>query len=255
MVFSQGKTKVTIFFVVACIIAFAWGELRLSAGPWNDVAPYNHSRAFMAYSPISRALMYDMPSYSRGYWRGAYYETLKAHYFGFDEDALSQVPKFERIRSGEYWRLFTPCLLHGSIFHIAVNMMWLYVFGKQMERRLGIWKYLFFILFVGIVSNTAQYLMGGFPFVGFSGVVTGMLMFVFNRKLRAPREGYDLHSSTAKVLIGFVLIMALVQAFSFALQMMGQSPLNIGIANTAHVVGGIVGGLLAYIGPYASQRR
>ena len=99
---------------------------------------------------------------------------------------------FEKIRQGEVWRLFTPCLLHFDFLHILFNMAWLWILGKQIEERIH-WKKLgLLILIVGIVSNTAQYLVSGPSFLGFSGIVVGMAGFIWMRQRNAPWEGYPL---------------------------------------------------------------
>src|ERR1041384_102100 len=52
--------------------------------------------------------------------------------------------------SGEYWRLFTPPLLHGGIFHIAVNMWCLWSLGRLSERLFGKWQTLAIYMVTGV---------------------------------------------------------------------------------------------------------
>ena len=67
---------------------------------------------------------------------------------------------FEKIRQGQIWRIFTPCLLHAcNLLHIFLNMLWLVYIGKIIENRLGSLRYLLLIILTAIVSNTAQYLI------------------------------------------------------------------------------------------------
>ena len=109
----------------------------------------------------------------------------------------STLPCSKKSRREKYWRLFTPCLLHNDIFHIFFNMIWLVVLGKQMEMRLSLFRYALFILIAAVVTNTAQYLMSGSNFIGFSGVLCAMLTFIWMRQKKTAWEGYQLRFNDA----------------------------------------------------------
>jgi GlpG protein len=151
---------------------------------------------------------------------------------------------FEKISQGEVWRLFSPCLLHSDFLHILFNMAWLWLLGRQIEIRIKTVKFLTFIVIVGVISNVMQYLMSGPLFLGFSGVVVGMAGFIWSRQHRAPWEGYPLQKSTMLFVVFFVVIMFLLEIVSFFLHYFSLYNLSPNIANTAHVVGGVVGYLL-----------
>lgn len=163
-------------------------------------------------------------------------------------------PTFEKIRSGEVWRLFTPIFLHADIFHILFNMLWLAVLGIQLEHRLGPKRYVLFILLTAAISNTAQYIMSGPNFLGFSGVLCAMLAFIWIRQARAPWEGYQLQRSTLTIIGLFIFAMFAFQLLSFVLQVAGYEPISPGIANTAHLSGAAIGALLA-LTPLFNWRR
>lgn len=229
-------------------------------------------------SPIERALLYDYPSTyeligklihlygeasiehpdqlpSEGkfllekinqtpYWQGIYEYTIEHRL-----DSLSKVPLFEKIREGEIWRLFTPCLLHGSLLHIFFNMLWLLIVGKQLESRLLPFRYVVFILITGIISNTAQYLMSGPNFIGFSGVLAAMIGFIWIRQREAPWESYQLDRATLMFVSVFVFGLATLQTLVFIMQYFFYLDISFGIANTAHLTGaatGIAFGKLSY---------
>ncbi len=59
-------------------------------------------------------------------WGGAYLELLRRIHAPVP-DWTTRAPLFEKIRQGEVWRIFTPCLLHADIFHIIFNLLWLIV--------------------------------------------------------------------------------------------------------------------------------
>jgi GlpG protein len=159
---------------------------------------------------------------------------------------------FGKIREGQVWRLFTPCLLHGGLLHILFNMAWLWILGRQMEDRLGKFKMAVMIVITGIVANVAQYLMGGPIFLGFSGVVVGMVGFIWMRQKVAPWEGYPLQRPTIIFILVFVIAMLVLEIASMAMQFFRVTELSANIANTAHIVGGLVGIALARV-PYFSR--
>ncbi len=128
---------------------------------------------------------------------------------------LPKGPMFVKIKQGQVWRLFTPCVLHKDLLHILFNMLWLWVLGKQIEMRVPRFRLVLFILIVGIVTNTLQYLMSGPYFLGFSGVIMGMAGFIWMRQKIAPWEGYPLNKSTLLFLLFFVVAMVLLQGVSF----------------------------------------
>lgn len=174
------------------------------------------------------------------YWPGYYHLLLREGWSGVEE-GLSKYPTFEKIREGEIWRLFTPCLLHGSLIHLLFNMLWLIVLGKQMEQKLTRFRYLLFILLVGVFSNTAQYLMSGPNFLGFSGILIGMLAFIWARQRHAAWEGYQMDRQTFIFMLLFILGMAGVQTVSFILEKSFEWSFSPNIANMAHLSGGIGG--------------
>lgn len=159
---------------------------------------------------------------------------------------------FGKILRGEIWRLFTPSLLHAGLLHILFNMAWLWILGRQIEDRLGKLKMVVMVFIVGIVANIAQYLMGGPVFLGFSGVVVGMVGFIWMRQKVAPWEGYPLQRSTIIFIVVFVGAMFILEVVSMSLQFFRVIELSANIANTAHIVGGLSGIVLGRI-PFFSR--
>ncbi len=169
------------------------------------------------------------------FWRGFY-----------DELLLKNVPfsmkgTFEKIKTGEVWRLFTPCILHKDFLHLLFNMLWLWLLGKQIEARLSKFKYLLLILIVGITSNIAQYLMSGPYFLGYSGIIMGFVGFIWSREKFAPWEGYPLQKTVFFFLGVYVILMFILSFFSFVTQIIGLNLFTPNIANTAHIAGALVG--------------
>ena len=172
-------------------------------------------------------------------WEGLYPQLVVALKQG--AAPAQTAPLFEKIRDGQVWRVFTPCLLHADILHLFFNMIWLVVLGPQMEKRLGLGRFLALVAIAALVSNTAQYLMSGPNFLGFSGVVCAMIGFIWMRQRKAAWEGYLLHRSTILFVGFFVLAMLVLQLISFATELTSDALVPISIANTAHIAGALVG--------------
>lgn len=185
------------------------------------------------------------------YWHGFYDLILNHEKAPEANPFVIQGPLFEKIKQGEVWRIITPIFLHSDIFHLLFNMIWLAIIGRQIEQRLAARRYLFFILIAGAISNTAQYLMSGPAFMGFSGVLCAMLTFIWSRQRIAPWEGYQLDKSTMIFITFFILFMFGLQVVSFVLESYTSVAFSIGIANTAHLVGAAVGLILARMETFA----
>lgn len=156
-------------------------------------------------------------------------------------------PKFEKIKEGETWRLFTPALLHGGLLHILFNMAWAWILLKQIEDRLPKWKILLLILVIGVISNIAQYWMSGPYFLGFSGIVVGLVGFIWVRQKIAPWEGYPLQKMTVIFILVYVAALFGLEIFAVFKSVISKEPVSANIANTAHIVGGLIGALLGFI--------
>ncbi|MBA3957767.1 MAG: rhomboid family intramembrane serine protease [Parachlamydiaceae bacterium] len=188
------------------------------------------------------------------YWKGIY-DNITAWYRNVPSTNNLNAPMFEKIRQGEIWRLFSPALMHGNIFHLFFNMAWLVILGRQMEQRLGKLRYLLFILIGAAIPNIAQYLMSGSEFLGFSGVVCAMVVFVWTRQRHTAWEGYLLDKSTMIFISAFVILMCLIQLGSFFLEAYTNADMPIGIANTAHLTGAIIGWILGRMSFFSWRNR
>ena len=172
-------------------------------------------------------------------WKGVYDFIL--HWKTMTLQQLEKAPRFEKISQGEIWRLITPCLLHHDFLHILFNMAWVWMLGKQIELRLRKTRMVLLMLIIGVISNVAQYLVSGPYFLGYSGIVVGMAGFIWVRQKLAPWEGYPLQRSTFIFLLIFVLAMTALGALAFFLEYFSLVNISASIANTAHIVGGLVG--------------
>lgn len=84
-----------------------------------------------------------------------------------------------RLTAGEgFITLITSMFLHGGLFHLAGNMLFLYIFGDNIEDRLGHVKFLAFYLACGVLAGLAQYAVdpgNRIPMVGASGAIAGVM--------------------------------------------------------------------------------
>lgn len=256
-----------------CTFLFFLNQFTL---PSSSV-PDKYAGLVLFSSPVDKALLYDYPKFYEliyrfvhlyGYeelepsedlppqgtqllkqinqtlfWPG-YYQLLLRGGWKAVREGLEKYPTFEKIQDGQIWRLITPCFLHGDLFHLFFNMLWLIVLGKQIEQRLTRPRYILFMLIVGIVSNTAQYLMSGPNFIGFSGILVGMLAFIWVRQKQAAWEGYQIDRLTFIFMLVFIASMAAIQIVSFFLEKSFELAISPNIANMAHLVGGGTGYIL-----------
>jgi GlpG protein len=138
------------------------------------------------------------------------------------------------IRRGEVWRLFTPIFLHLGFLHLFFNMLWLRDLGSMVEARQSSWLLLVLVAVFAAFSDLGQYLVTGGGFGGMSGVVYGLVGYIWIRGKYDPRSGLFLHSSTVTMMI--------IWFFVCLVGLMGP------VANTAHGVGlltGMAWGLLS----------
>lgn len=86
---------------------------------------------------------------------------------------------FPEIRDWQLWRLVTPIFLHSGFIHLLFNMLWVWQLGGAIEQNEGkIYLVAFTVVFAAFV-NTAQYLVSGPAFLGFSGVTYAYLGYVW----------------------------------------------------------------------------
>jgi membrane associated rhomboid family serine protease len=145
--------------------------------------------------------------------------------------------------------IFTAMFLHGGWLHLLSNMLYLWIFGDNVEDILGHFKYLFFYFMCGIVASLTHgflNLSSQVPTIGASGAIAGVLgayMFLFPkariRTLMILFVFIQVISVPAIILLGYwILIQVLSGITEFGSQTQG------GIAWFAHVGGFICGFIL-----------
>ncbi|MDH5174073.1 MAG: rhomboid family intramembrane serine protease [Elusimicrobiota bacterium] len=90
---------------------------------------------------------------------------------------------------GRYFPIFTSLFLHGGWFHLLGNMLYLWIFGDNIEDRLGHFKFLVFYLLCGLGASLAHIFANptsSVPSIGASGAIAGILgaYFILHPKSR-----------------------------------------------------------------------
>ena len=259
------SARLTTFLLTVCVFIFFLNGIQ-------EKAARTSQDQFLFFTPIQTLLLFDAPPQleplakpmneaelkaqmetlaKEPMWKGFYEWVVLKIKTGSGADALG--PTFIKIREGELWRFFSPCVLHRDFLHILFNMIWLWILGRPVEMRIGFFKTLLLTLIGGVGSNTLQYLMSGPFFIGYSGVVMVLAGFIWMRERVAPWEGYPLHRTTILFLLLYVGSMFAIQMASFFLQVFTQVDFAPSIANTAHISGGVIGLILGRLS-FFSQR-
>ncbi len=153
------------------------------------------------------------------------------------------------ISNGEhFYTIFTSMFLHGGILHLAGNMLYLYIFGDNIESVLGSFRYALFYLLCGVLAFASHFIFAmnaQIPMVGASGAISGVLGAYAVRFPRARVSVlvplfiwiWRVFQVPAAVVLGFWFVMQLISgAFS--------SAASGGVAWLAHVGGFIAGVVL-----------
>ena len=203
---------VTLAIVVACCVAFAW-ELGLGVGS-GDAAL---NRLIVDWGVVPARL-------TTAWGRGDFLSTDTA-------------------------TLLTSQFLHGGWLHLLGNMLYLWIFGNNVEDRLGRLGFLVFYVLGGVVAALAQVAVdptSGSPTIGASGAIAatlGAYLVLFPRarvtSLIFLGFFYQLLNIPAIVVLGFWFVLQLVDGFaSLGVAQSG------GVAFFAHIGGFVLGALV-----------
>ncbi len=94
------------------------------------------------------------------------------------------------------WYLITPVFLHGSVTHLLLNCLSIYIFGSMVEKYFGEIKFIIITLFLAVVSTIGSFAFSDYVSVGASGVVFGyfsfhIYLFLKNRNQYSRMFGTD----------------------------------------------------------------
>jgi len=163
-----------------------------------------------------------------------------------------QIPGLGPTPGSVYFTLFTSMFMHGGLAHIGGNMLFLWIFGDNIEDRLGHIKYLIFYLLCGIIASLAHVFTTGVfatdpdsllvPSLGASGAISGVLggYLLLHPKRRVTVILFRfLTDVPAYVAIGIWFAFQLISGLGI---LGGGSEMG-GVAYAAHI-GGFIAGLV-----------
>lgn len=140
-----------------------------------------------------------------------------------------------RVLEGEYWRMLSATLLHGSFDHLLGNCVALYILGMAGEHALGAWRVLVLYVASGLAGSLASVLTGPGPSVGASGAICGLMGAVVLILYKYRRVYHVRDKEIGLVLAGWAAYIIVMGALSPR------------IDNWAHF-GGLVGGAVVGFG-------
>jgi membrane associated rhomboid family serine protease len=155
--------------------------------------------------------------------------------------------------------IITSMFMHGGLLHIGSNMLFLFIFGDNVEDNFGSLKYLVFYLTCGLGATAAQIYLGGpdsvIPNLGASGAIAGVLaayLILFRqariRVLLTLGYFFTVTTVSAMVMIGIWIVTQVLSITVLQAQTAGG-----GVAYWAHVGGFISGIVLAFL--FADRQR
>lgn len=146
--------------------------------------------------------------------------------------------------------LFSSMFMHAGWFHLAANMLYLWIFGDNVEDRLGRIKYLFLYILSGIAATFAQYAFfphSNVPNVGASGAIAGVLGAYI---LFFPKQKVNVLLGQLIVVMQSVTVIGIwffLQIVSGAGSLYSAAADKGGVAYMAHIGGFIAGLAVAYL--------
>jgi membrane associated rhomboid family serine protease len=163
-----------------------------------------------------------------------------------------RVPGLGRTPITVYITLITSMFMHGGLAHILGNMLYLWIFGDNIEDRVGHARFAAFYLLCGVAAALAHiattYVVGGpttTPMLGASGAISGILgayLFLFPRR--------RVHVILVRILMAVPAWVAIIVWFGFQLingmGILGSGSQASGVAYAAHIGGFVAGALLIW---------
>lgn len=149
---------------------------------------------------------------------------------------------------GDFPTLFTSMFMHAGLLHLGSNMLYLWIFGDNVEDRLGHVKFIIFYLLCGIAATFAQLmfsLASNIPNLGASGAIAGVLAAYL---VMFPQGRVHVLMGRAVIPMSALIVIGLW----FALQLLsGIGSINAttesgGVAYMAHIGGFIAGFILTF---------
>jgi membrane associated rhomboid family serine protease len=144
----------------------------------------------------------------------------------------------------EPWQPLTSLFLHADTWHLCFNALYLWVFGRYVEDRVGPARFVLLFVLFGLVADAAYLWWGqGLPALGASGAIAGMMTLAL---FQAPRAGM-------LVSLGWIPWMSqrppvwLLVGLWLVNEILFLRDLSDGVAHAAHLGGAFAGCLAAWV--------
>lgn len=108
--------------------------------------------------------------------------------------------------SPEWWRLLTPAIMHFSFMHVAFNLLWWWELGGLIERGQSGRRLLGVAVVIALVSNAAQGAQYGSGFGGLSGVIYGLLGYLWLYPVLNPAAGFRVRREILWFMLGWLAL-------------------------------------------------
>jgi membrane associated rhomboid family serine protease len=153
--------------------------------------------------------------------------------------------------------LLTSMFLHGGLLHVGGNMLYLWIFGDNVEDTLGHGRFLLFYMVAGAAAAVAQAYLNPasrVPMIGASGAVSGvlgayLLLFPYATVLTLVAIGFFIRfvHIPAMIVLGFWIVLQLLNGYiTFSAQSFGRGESG-GVAWFAHIGGFLAGMALLFL--------
>ena len=149
-----------------------------------------------------------------------------------------------------FWAtLFSSMFMHGGWLHLGGNMLYLWIFGDNVEDAMGRGRYLLFYLLCGVAASLAQIAMNTnsqIPSLGASGAISGVLgayLVMFPARRVAVLLIRSVSYMPAYIVIGFWILLQFINGIG----QLAQTEETGGVAYAAHVGGFLAGFVLVWV--------
>jgi membrane associated rhomboid family serine protease len=150
---------------------------------------------------------------------------------------------------GDFLTLFSSMFMHAGWVHLGSNMLYLWIFGDNVEDRFGHVKFTIFYLLCGLAATAAQLafsLDSNIPNLGASGAIAGVLgayLVMFPQGRVSVLQGQRVIPMPALIVIGFWFVL---QLFS-GIGSIANTADTGGVAYMAHIGGFVAGFVLTFV--------
>jgi membrane associated rhomboid family serine protease len=150
--------------------------------------------------------------------------------------------------AGDFPTLFTSMFMHAGWLHLGGNMLYLWIFGDNVEDRFGHVKFIIFYVLCGLAATFAQLMFSvgsNVPNLGASGAIAGVLgayILLFPRGQVRVLQGSQVIPLPALIVIGLWIVLQFFSGIG-SIASAGQG----GVAYMAHIGGFVAGFVLTFL--------